>query len=440
MHKSARKDFKFVEIISWQKNKMYALQMEGVDFPHYFIRSRKRQREIEQKLKLKKKLKLEEHHENLVRKMLQFVEDNKGEMPALHFAARVSNVDVCRRLVQQGADVNEKYGKLGATPLHFAALNTAHGDGLIDFFLRKGLWKRPYDRFAILKAACRYGDLEMVKWLLEEVEIDVNLFEEREKVQVLGQAAQESEQLFKRVANTKIKIERRMSLLQFCVMRNRLNAAKFVHAKDGDLINEINEDGLTVLHLAAMFGSVTMCRWLIDQGQNLYAINEKTCANFLHYAAQNTTNGEDIIKAFGKKLRGLVNQTAVKDFAPLHFAMINGPQHDKVAEALLELGADLSVKWNGNNLLHFCIIFRKLKCAKFVHGKDKNQIKEKGGAENTTLHLAANHFEKEMCAWLVKQGADPRELTAGGKSVLESTFSAKAKKFFRFIIKSKILR
>ncbi|XP_065346495.1 putative ankyrin repeat protein RF_0381 [Cloeon dipterum] len=417
-----------------------------VESPENASTSRKRQLETEpQTPREKKKLTLDDQYEKLIKIKLKFVEKNKGEIPALHFAARVSDVDVCRRLVEQGADVNEKCVVRGATPLHYAALNAANGYSLIEFFLEKG-------HFAMLDTACQFGDLEMCKWLLEEVKIDVNqckVADWKDKVRSAAArnrkneakdvifCANELEELFKRVAVIKIKLGSK-NFLQLCVSRNRLEAAKFVHEKDGDLINEINGDGTTTLHLAAQLGDVEICQWLIDQGQDINAVNKQTFANFLHYSAQNRLYGDSIIQEFGHNLRGIVNQIDENVYTPLHYAILNERQHENVAEALLELGADLSVKRKGNNFLHFCIVMGKLECAKFVHAKDKNQIKEKGEGGKTTLHLAADNFNEEICAWLVRdEGADPQEITVGGKSVLESTSSEEAKKCLQSLITTK---
>ncbi|CAB3387340.1 Hypothetical predicted protein [Cloeon dipterum] len=287
------------------------------------------------------------------------------------------------------------------------------------------LWERPYDRLAILEAACHFGDLEMCKWLLEEVEIDVNKFEDEDwKAHILIDVA----------VNRKNEASK---ILQY--LFSRLSAAKFVHDKDGDLINEISADGEKILHLAAQFGSVEMCQWLIDQGQDLSAINRFNLSNFLHYAALNSINGKDMIKTYGKDFIEYVNQMNINFFTPLHFAMLNERQPDKVAEALLGLGADLNVKWKGNNLLHFCVVNRKLESAKFVDAKDKNMIKQRGEGGKTTLHIAVDNFDEDMCNWLVmKKGVNLRELSVGGKSVLKlASREMKVKKCLQSLITSR---
>ncbi|XP_065346545.1 serine/threonine-protein phosphatase 6 regulatory ankyrin repeat subunit C-like [Cloeon dipterum] len=375
----------------------------------------------DQQTSKKREITYDDHYEKFLKLTLRYVEENKGDLPALHFAARVFDVDVCRRLVEQGADVNEKCSVRGATPLHYAALNEVHGLSLIDYlFYEKGCDidgedARPDqaigDARRMLETACQWGDLEMCKWLLEDVEIDVSQFKDKDwKDQILQTVAgnhsleTNAEELFKGFADTKIKIGGQ-NLLQFCVNRNHLDAAKIVHGKDGELINEIDEQGATILHRAARHGNVRMCQWLIDQGQDIKALNTKTRANFLHYAAQNSVDGENIIKIFGENLREYVNGTNVHDLLPLHLALINKQRNYKsVVEALLEVGADLSLKIKGYNLLHFCIASKKLDCAKFVHNKNKNLIKERAWRGKTTLQIAADFYDEEIYEWLVGEG------------------------------------
>ncbi|XP_065346546.1 uncharacterized protein LOC135943808 [Cloeon dipterum] len=462
------------------------------------------EQQTSQKIKAMK-LNMRKRFESFMNLKLRFVEENKGDLPALHLAARISDVDVCRRLVEQGADVNEKCGARGATPLHYAAMNETNGLDLINYFIEKGLdievkdahlemaihyalRAKNYNLVVILKLVCVYGDLEMCKWLLEEVKIDVSQFKDKDwKYQILQTVpanlsletskiirylssrfeftadeqseanreafyykvenepyqicAKEAEELFKGFANTKIKFEG-VNWLQYCVSWGNLVAAKFVHGKYGELTNEIDEDGATILHLAAKHGNVEMCQWLIDQGQDIKALNQKTGANFLHYAAQNLIKGEDIIKKFGENLRGYVNQTDVNDFTPLHFAMLDEKVlfNKSVAEALLELGADLNAKNDGYNFLHLCIVTGDLERVKFVHSKDKNLIKERTGDGKTTLHIAADYYHYgDICAWLVEEGLDPEEITVGGKSVLESISNENAKSFFNAFKKNNYL-
>ncbi|XP_065346479.1 ankyrin-3-like [Cloeon dipterum] len=485
---------------------------------------------------------------DILKAKVDYVKAKRGNLPALHFAAYKTDVEVCRHLVEQkGADINELCSKNGATALHYAAMNEHRGEDLIDYLLEKGcdlektdshekkpvfyalkvgnyelaiklfhlsqdrrnlesrssllcfslemnnlefakyvskndeiLCKdRDYDLQVIL-TACKYGDLAICEWLHEEVKIHCmwiwedtvkskilchaasNRYYSREILQYLFSLLQSStdEQrnaygnalvaIFQRNTFNPVRAEMLLELLGcnvrfkisgFTLMHyavtSSLAAVQFVYGKDISLIDVVSDDGATVLHLAAMLGNVDMCMWLINHGQDICAVNKNNDGTFLHYAAQNVSSGDLIIQKFGHNLLDFVNRVDEYSYTPLHFALVNKNNATEIAGTLLNFGADLSVKQKGNNFLHFCIVMGKLECAKFVHAKDKNQIKEKGEGGKTTLHIAADHFNEEICAWLVSVGADPQETSVGGKSVLESTCSADAKKFFQSVITTK---
>ncbi|XP_065346494.1 putative ankyrin repeat protein RF_0381 [Cloeon dipterum] len=488
--------------------------------------------------------KVKPHEADSLQNKLDYIEANKGGIPSLHFAAKVLDVDVCRHLVDKGANVKEKCTISGATPLHYAALNAANGESLIEFFLERGnhldgpedcdvasilfvlnagnielasrmhvlsekyqdqrertsllhfclkenilkfaklvynnderLLKDPDYDLDILRTACRSGDLEMIKWLLEEIKIDVDKFSEDNlenqvrnsaitnckhgskilpylfsRIQqftddqqryalkfafftVLGHCPfyeEEAEELFKIISDTKVEMWRR-NALQHCVSRNNLDAAKFVHGKDRNLINVVDGSGMTILHLAARFADVDVCQWLVDQGQDLNARNNSTFDNIAHFAAENQIFGRSIIEKFGKKLGTLIEQVNKSGYTPLQWALIE--ENVKAAKALLEVGA--RPKTNGINMLHFCVMNNKLKSAKFVHARNENLIKEKGEGGKTTLHLAVEYANKTFWGWLVSKGADPLETTAGGKSVQETIDNVGAQQFLSYFVLSK---
>ncbi|XP_065346519.1 uncharacterized protein LOC135943784 [Cloeon dipterum] len=73
---------------------------------------------------------------------LEDVENNKGDIPALLYAAKYTDVDVCRKLVDDGADVNET-DENGNDVYHCAAMNKNSCDvDLIYFFAEKKAIKR----------------------------------------------------------------------------------------------------------------------------------------------------------------------------------------------------------------------------------------------------------------------------------------------------------
>ncbi|CAB3379073.1 Hypothetical predicted protein [Cloeon dipterum] len=74
---------------------------------------------------------------------LEDVEKNRGNIPALLYAAKYADVDVCRKLVDDGADVNERDEK-GNDVYHCAAMkeNSCDVDLIYFFAERKAIMKR----------------------------------------------------------------------------------------------------------------------------------------------------------------------------------------------------------------------------------------------------------------------------------------------------------
>ncbi|XP_065346481.1 poly [ADP-ribose] polymerase tankyrase-2-like [Cloeon dipterum] len=485
---------------------------------------------------------------DILKAKVDYVKAKRGNLPALHFAAYMTDVEVCRHLVEQeGADINELSSKYGATALHYAAMNGHRGEDVIDYFLEKGcdlektdsnenkpvfcalkagnfelaiklfhlsqdrrnlesrtsllcfslemnnlefakyvskfdeiLCKDPDYDLQVILTACKYGNLAICKWLHEKVKIHrtwfwgdtlknkilchaaSNRYYARDILQYLFSRFKSSTDekrnaygnalvaVFQRNTFNPVRAEEFLQLLRcnvrfkisgFTLMHyavtSSLAAVQFVYGKDISLIDEVSDDGATVLHLAAMLGNVDICMWLINHGQDIYAVNKNNFGTFLHYAAQNVSYGAVIIKKFGPKVLKFVNRVDEYSYTPLHYALVNKNNATEIARTLITFCADLSVKREGNNFLHFCIAQGNLECAKLIHAKNSNLIKKKGEGGKTTLHIAADNFNEEICAWLVKEGCDPRELTVGEKSVLESTCSADAKKFFQSVITTK---
>ncbi|XP_065346482.1 poly [ADP-ribose] polymerase tankyrase-1-like [Cloeon dipterum] len=464
----------------------------------------------------KMEMKLAEEQKEELNTKLDYVKANRGKLPALHFAAMVLDVDVCRYLVEQeGADVNKKGSRYGATALHFAALNKTHGDALIDYLIEKGSNRKERDKddqwpfdyalkvknlesakdvsmndkklgkddeydINIILKACKIADLRTCRLMLEEFKIHVRwLSRDTWKVKFLCHAAANrnhareilqylfsmfqistddqryaygnalvavlesvpfnpaSAEEFLELLGCNIRFKISGYTFMHYAVTGSLAAVKFVHGKDRSLIDEVSDNGATVLHLAAALGNVEICEWLIEHGQDIYAVNKNNHGSFLHYAAQNVRNGDLIIQKYVHMLLDFVNYFDDNYYTPLHWALVNKKNAIYNARTLLDYGASLCVKRNENNFLHFCIVKGKLGCAKLIHAERIKLIKEKGEGGKTTLHIAADHFNEEICAWLLSVGADPQETTVGGKSVLESTCSADAKKFFQSVITTK---
>ncbi|CAB3387265.1 Hypothetical predicted protein [Cloeon dipterum] len=153
-----------------------------------------------------------------------------------------------------------------------------------------------------------------------------------------------------------------INLLHFLVVQNRLELAQSVHEWKKDLIKELDPEGRNALHLAAEYAGKEMCKWLMQK--KVLDVNAKT------------ESGE----------------------TALHFAL--KAEKTDIAKDLVRSGADLKVKLDVDNLLHYCIKLKKLRSVKFVHEHDGELIKEKGQEGQVAIQIAAQFADREIFEWL----------------------------------------
>ncbi|CAB3383374.1 Hypothetical predicted protein [Cloeon dipterum] len=316
---------------------------------------------------------------------VHFLNTAKGGAAAQQVAASITDLDLCRHLVEDGHDVGAACRDFGATALHYAALNKEHGKQLVAYFDSLGLRQRYFLKILILFFYSR--------WLRS---------------------------CWNSATTTLRRVEK--TLLHFFVVENNLAFAKAVHENDGYLIKELKRNGKSALHLAAEYANQEMFEWLVEQGLDplLSCLGWRT--NVLHFAAFNNLHGREIIRDFGatalhyaalnkehgKQLvayfvsLGLrVDERDNEEEEPIHYAL----RVDNFQE-LLEFRHDDAEKV-GKNLLHFFVVENSLAFAEAVHENDGYLIKELKRNGKSALHLAAEYANLEMCQWVVEQGLDP---------------------------------
>jgi ankyrin repeat protein len=263
----------------------------------------------------------------------------------LHQAAAAGDIEQVRKLLAQGADVNEK-DKDGSTPLHEAT-----GNGWIDvvqLLLEKGANVEAADASGRtpLHRASRWGTRYICALLLDK-----------------GASVKATDSL----GNT---------VLHAALGRQEVNRSLFelLLAKGAD-VNARNEQGETPLHLA--------CR-------------AKRPAVY----TQKRANAADILLAHGAE----VNATDKSGRTPLHVAAESG--QDKVVRLLLAKGAAIEAKnAAGATALNLAVRNRFWDIVELLvnGGADVNSTDSEG---TTPLHYAAQRGDNETVERLIAKGAD----------------------------------
>ncbi|CAB3382087.1 Hypothetical predicted protein [Cloeon dipterum] len=296
----------------------------------------------------------------------------------IHVAAENADRYTCEWLVQvqKDDDVMALCYEKGSSAIHRVGLNVKYGNkDLIYFFKSLGfsLEQRDKEGLTPLHYALRAGNLKVASDMIK-VGADLRL---------------ESNSL---------------NLIQYCVRHDCLESAKFIHEKDRKLITKVCESGgRTVLHIAAEFADEEMCRWLVSQGASVPTLSEDAENNVLHFATMNFTHGVALIKYF--HTFGIALNARNKFYcSPLHVALER--ENLKVADCLLNLGANINMYIDHSNLIHFCAKRNKLDAAKFLHERNQELTKEPCFGGRTTLHTAAQFSTVEFCQWLVENGVN----------------------------------
>ncbi|KAK3421851.1 hypothetical protein EUGRSUZ_G02461 [Eucalyptus grandis] len=143
-----------------------------------------------------------------------------------------------------------------------------------------------------------------------------------------------------------------------------------------------NEDGRSLLHVAASAGHAEIVDILSDADQSTSVINSKD----------------------------------EEGWAPLHSASSIG--NEQIVEILLRKGADVNLKNDGGRTgLHYAASKGWLKVAETLisHGANIN-AKDKVGS--TPLHRAAGTGKSEMCEFLIEEGAEVDPVDKAGQTPL----------------------
>jgi len=288
----------------------------------------------------------------------------------VHIAAAHNNVDVCKMLVDAGADASIQADQ-HTTPLHTAAGK---------------------------------GSLEVLQYLLE-----VRKEQEGDAWPAAIVTGSES------------------TAIHFAAQEGHLEAVQLL-LDAGATVTAAIGSGDTPLHLAASGGHTAACQLLLQKGANINATNSDGITP-LHTAASQS-NAETLrvlIEAKGESGNGDINTATQAGWTPLHIAASNGADECvwTIIKAL-EAKGDAAVvtaavnapigaaKWTALHL-----------AAQGNHSHTVEALLESGadaaalGANNlTALHFAAQFDDINSVALLLKKGANPSAADANGRTPL----------------------
>ncbi|CAB3384938.1 Hypothetical predicted protein [Cloeon dipterum] len=307
----------------------------------------------------------------------------------LHLAALHSDWAMCNWITEMMQSLNQRllYSECqmrGCTALHYAGLNKTHGVELVCLFANweMDVNKRSLKGYTPVHFALIAENLETAKEMIR-----------------LGADY-----------NAKMFDKNPMKVL---LAWERFESVKFLHSCDKDLIHHARVKGLHPIHFAARYADLDFVQWLVEvAGISVHRLSLKRMSSPLHYAGSNLRHGAEIANYLIDS--GVeVNRKNQIGETPLHCALRH--ENVDVAKLLIDKGADLSEKLNGENYLHFCLSNGAEICAKLVYDCRKGLINDVLSNGTTVLHIAAEKATLPTARWLIEAGANIDAQTNDGK-------------------------
>ena len=369
-----------------------------------------------------------------------------GNTP-LHLAAQQGHLNIVKLLLDNGADPLTSNVE-GYRPHHLAATNEIKETLLEHISKEKNL---NYE----LTNACKDGDSEYVKWLIEKG-VNINTLDSQGFSPLhwaIGKGNFELvELLLKHGADINLKAADTTTPLHIAVQRSHTQIVDLLLCYGAD-VNVVTSDGNTPLHWAAKKNTLEIIELLLNHGADPYVLNslgvrphdltnETAREFFFHRFSQGKNLNEELLIASERGdleyTKWLLEKGVKIDVfdpegnTPLHLAAKNG--HEEVALFLFEHGGGLQA---GNNRGETPLSVATPEIKSLLLGKaliealDKKdlfyvkwliqqgaEVNMQNKMEKAPLHIAVEERALDLVELLLNNGANPNVRDREGNTPL----------------------
>ncbi|RDD41717.1 Transient receptor potential cation channel subfamily A member 1 [Trichoplax sp. H2] len=303
----------------------------------------------------------------------------------LHIAAKNGNYEFAEYLINKGAKVSSKDNE-GRTCLHYAAL--CNNISLTELMIYQGadIEARDTTGQTPLLLAIGRGHTSVFKILVElGADITATDFDGRH-------------------------------CIHYIIEQNDISTIQAVLENGGkELVNRPDNKGVVPSRIAAMKGTIAALYYLHENGASLNSLDEEG-NTLLHVAAKG--NHRDTVKLILEATKAKdVNTKNTFGQKPIHIAAKYG--HNRVIQNMIRNGADINSRDNYFYYpLHYAAEGGFTAAIQLL--VDKNaRICVLDRSKNTALHLASANGHQEVVKILLANGADPTAINSQGLNCLD---------------------
>ena len=206
---------------------------------------------------------------------------------------------------------------------------------------------------------------------------------------------------------------------RFSPRESRLTLVQFIIDRHSHLLNKTDNTGQSVLHYAAMGGSVEVFELLVQRGVDIDTFStSETGKTVLHVAVMEKEN-EEMVHYLTRTYPDLIQQLTISGKSALHLSVYSGSV--KVLDHLIAVGLDINqCTNNGSNIIQLaCLFAPKEKRILFIRNlidHHANLPYDKNG--HNALHYAAIGGSVDVFKYFIQLGLDVNHESFEGASVL----------------------
>lgn len=358
---------------------------------------------------------------------------------------------------KEGANVQQiltSRDKNGYTLLHCAAVG-----GSLNIFkaiINAGdeikVHETTYDGLTVLHIACKNKNLSLCRFLMFENDFKKLLLHKKSNKgwnAAHYAAAVGSIEILNLLKDHGLDItvatENKLNILDIACLHNQADLCKCLINRDGLCLSldKADENGWTIVHIAAMVGNKDIFDCLIEKNVNI-EVKTKQQKTVLHISSE--YGNYDVCMKILKDYSTIVYDKDEEDWNALHYAAKGGnlKLYKKVENFFKKRTHLCEITRDERTVLHIACINKSIEICKYICNEksyegiinSKGEFKDWTAAHYVAVEIKQDGTEEKLIRMLVKSGIDLKAVTTDGLTVLGVACEHRNRNLIKFLLKN----